>query len=59
MMVVPPSNEPEVASANHVLRRRLAEEVASIRKHVTPWTGHDRHVRFATPMMLRIVEDML
>ncbi|KIY71182.1 phospholipase D/nuclease [Cylindrobasidium torrendii FP15055 ss-10] len=61
MMVVPPGKEAEEkdSDANMVLRRRLAEEVASIRAHAREWRGEERTVRPLTPFMLALVKDKL
>lgn len=43
----------------HDLRKRLAEEIANLRKHSEPWKGGERKVRFGTKLLVNFVGGML
>ncbi|KAG7451400.1 uncharacterized protein BT62DRAFT_942307 [Guyanagaster necrorhizus] len=59
LMLLQPLSGHDVADSTMSLRRRLADEVRSIRSHAHEWNGYQRTVRPGTRTMLRIVEDML
>ena len=43
----------------HDLRKRLAEEIANLRKYSEPWKGDERKVRFGTKILVNLVGGML
>ncbi|KAG5644184.1 hypothetical protein DXG03_009025 [Asterophora parasitica] len=49
----------ERISSTMAIRRQLADEIDRIRKYATDWQGAERHVRFWTKVIVRLVKGML